>query len=150
MGQTYTSLLTHCIFSTKDREPSLVPQIAPEVFAYMGGIIKAFGGVPLLINGVADHVHMLVSLPAAIAVAEAMRLVKANSSKWVHERWSEHRGFAWQNGYGAFSVSRSNQEAVLKYIAGQEEHHRTVTFQEEFVAFLKRHGIEFDERYVWQ
>jgi REP element-mobilizing transposase RayT len=150
MGHTYASLLTHCIFSTKDRAPHLTKQIAPGAFAYMGGIVRSFGGVPLLINGVADHVHMLVSLPPTIAVAEAMRLVKANSSKWIHEQWPDQRAFGWQNGYGAFSVSRSNQETVLTYIAGQEEHHETVTFQEEFLAFLRRHGIEFDERYVWQ
>jgi putative transposase len=150
MAHTYASLLTHFIFSTKDRTPALVPKIAPGVHAYMGGIVKSFGAIPLLINGVSDHVHMLVSLPPTVAVAEAMRLVKTNSSKWIHEQWREHAAFAWQNGYGAFSVSRSNQDAVLAYIAGQEEHHRTVTFQEEFVAFLKRHGITFDERYVWQ
>ena len=79
-----------------------------------------------------------------------MRLVKTNSSKWIHEHWRQHAGFAWQNGHGAFSVSRSNQGAVLAYIAGQEEHHRMVTFQEEFLAFLNRHGIASDERYVWQ
>jgi REP element-mobilizing transposase RayT len=150
MGHTYASLLTHCIFSTKDRAPHLTKQIAPNVFAYMGGIVRSIGGVPLLINGVADHVHMLASLPPTLAIAEAMRVVKANSSKWIHGQWPDQRAFAWQNGYGAFSVSRSNQEAVLSYIAGQEEHHKTTTFQEEFLAFLKRHEIEFDERYVWQ
>jgi REP element-mobilizing transposase RayT len=150
MGHTYASLLTHCIFSTKDRQPQITQQIAPDLFAYMGGVVRSIGGVALSINGVADHAHLLLSLPPTIAIAEAMRLVKANSSKWVHERWPERRMFAWQSGYGAFSVSRSNQEAVLAYIASQEEHHRTMTFQEEFVAFLKRHGIDYDERYVWQ
>ncbi len=116
--------------------------------AYIGGIIKSLDSVPLLVNGVADHVHILLSLKATISIADAMRVVKADSSKWVHEQWPGH-SFGWQNGYGAFSVSKSNAEAVKAYIARQEEHHTHVSFQEEFVTFLKRHGIEYDERYIW-
>ena len=150
MGHTYASLLSHCIFSTKDRQPQITPKLAPELFAYMGGIVRSLNGVALLINGVPDHVHMLVSLPPTLAMADAMRLVKANSSKWVHETYPDQGAFSWQTGYGAFSVSRSNRVAVEAYIAKQEEHHRAVTFQEEFVTFLKKHGIEYDERYIWQ
>jgi putative transposase len=150
MGQTFTSLLYHCVFSTKDREQQIVPDISPKLFPYMGGIVRSLNGAAILINGVPDHVHMLVSLPATLAIADAMRVVKTNSSKWIHEQWPARQTFAWQNGYGAFSVSKSNVDVVSKYIAGQEEHHRTVTFQEEFLAFLNRHGIEYDEKWIWQ
>jgi len=150
MAHTYASLLYHCIFSTKDRVPVIVPKLAPELFAYMGGIVRSLDGIPMLINGVVDHVHMMIALPPTLSVADTMRLVKTNSSKWVHEGSSEYASFAWQTGYGAFSVSRSNVPAVEAYIAKQEEHHRTMTFQEEFVAFLKRHGISYDERYIWE
>ena len=107
-------------------------------------------GVALTINGVEDHVHMLLSLPPMVAIAEAMRVVKANSSKWVHEKWPQRAAFAWQTGYGAFSVSQSQAESVKKYISEQEQHHKHTTFQEEFIAFLTRHGIAYDERYIWQ
>ena len=150
MAQTFTSLLVHVIFSTKGRTPSLDDELRPRLFAYMGGIIRELGGVPLIVNGVADHLHELLSLPPTVALADMMRTQKANSSKWVHEQWPRREAFAWQAGYGAFSVSQSNLEAVRTYIANQEEHHQRVTFQEEFLAFLKRHGIAYDERYIWE
>jgi putative transposase len=103
----------------------------------------------VLINGPEDHVHALATLPATVALADLMRVLKTNSSRWVHEQWPRRREFSWQSGYGAFSVSRSNADEVQRYIAGQEEHHRHVTFQEEFLAFLKRHKVPFDPRYVW-
>ena len=149
MPHTFTNLLVHFIFSTKDRRPNLEAEIRSRVFAYMGGVFREVGATPILINGPDDHVHALASIPAAASVADVMRLVKTNTSKWVHEQWPQRREFAWQSGYGAFSVSQSNRAEVAKYIAGQEEHHRHVSFQEEFLAFLKRHGIAYDERYVW-
>lgn len=106
----------------------------------MGGILKELGAMPIAINGPDDHVHGLAALPATLSVADAMRVVKTNSSRRVHEQWPHRRAFAWQTGYGAFSVSRSNRDEVERYIANQEEHHKHVTFQEEFLAFLKRHG----------
>ena len=150
MPHSYTSLFTHVIFSTRDRRPDLDVDVRPRVFAYMGGIIRELGGTALAINGPADHVHLLLALPATVALADAMRVVKTNSSRWVHEQWPQRRAFAWQTGYGAFSVSRSNVDEVERYIAGQEEHHRHVTFQEEFLAFLQRHGVAYDPRYVWE
>lgn len=150
MGSTFTSLLFHCIFSTKDRSPEITTDVAPQLSAYLGGIVRSLDGVALAVNGVSDHVHMLISLKPTISIADAMRVVKAHSSKWLHEQWPAKRTFAWQDGYGAFTVSRSNVDAVGAYIARQEEHHRTVSFQEEFVAFLKRHEIEYDERYIWR
>lgn len=149
MAHTFTSLLVHVIFSTKDRRPLLDVDLRPRLLPYIGGIVREAGGTPLVMNGVDDHVHLLLGLPALLSVADAMRLLKTNSSRWVHEQWPQRRAFAWQAGYGAFSVSRSNVDEVERYIAQQEEHHRRLTFQEEYLTFLRRHGIEFDERYVW-
>ncbi len=103
----------------------------------------------LAIGGIADHVHVLLSLPSPLPVAKAMQLIKGGSSKFVHETFPEHPGFAWQEGYGAFSVSISHVEEAIAYIQRQAEHHRKRTFEEEFRAFLRKHGIEFDERHGW-
>ena len=120
----------------------------PRLLAYIGGIANELNAKILAANTVPDHIHLLISLPATLAVADLLRLVKTNSSKWVHDTWPG-REFAWQTGYGAFSVSESNKDRVGRYIAEQEEHHRTVTFQEEFLVFLRKHRIEYDERYPW-
>jgi REP element-mobilizing transposase RayT len=149
MAHTFTNLLTHVIFSTKDRLPTVTPEIKPRLLAYMGGIVRSLDGIALAIDGPADHVHLLVKTPATISMADFVRDVKANSSKWVHGTFPR-AGFGWQTGYGAFSVSCSNVEAVREYIEGQEEHHKAVSFQEEFLGFLRRHGIEYDERYIWE
>jgi len=147
LSHTAGNLVLHLIFSTKDRRPLITNEIRNDLFAYLGGIIRGMNGTALIINGTADHVHMLVRIRPVQAAAEIARVVKANSSKWVHEKWNTC--FAWQTGYGAFSVSESNVPAVSRYIAAQEEHHRRVTFQEEYVAFLKKNKIEYDERYIW-
>lgn len=147
MAHTYTELLAHIIFSTKERQPLINTELKPRLHAYMHGIVKDIGGKALIIGGIADHVHLLINLPTTVTLADALRTIKSNSSKWTHEEG--HKDFAWQSGYGAFSVSRSNVETVYKYIANQEEHHRRMTFQEEYVMFLQKHGIEYDERYLW-
>ena len=116
----------------------------------MGGIIRGIRGKAININGANDHVHILTFLPTNVSVAEAVRTIKANSSKWVHETRRERRAFGWQAGYSAFSVSESNLEHVSKYIDGQEEHHRKRSFQEELMALLKKHNLPYDERYVWR
>ena len=149
MSHTYTKLITHIVFSTKNRSPFLDHELRPRLFPYMGGIVRESDGKPILINGIADHVHMLVSMPAKLAVSDLLRIVKANSSRWVHEQFPTRRKFAWQTGFGAFSVSHRDVESVRNYIANQEEHHRRVTFQEEFLDFLKEYGIEYDEKYLW-
>jgi REP element-mobilizing transposase RayT len=149
MAHTFTNLLTHIVFSTKHRTPQIDQKLKPQLLAYMGGIVREINGVALLINGTADHVHLLVRLPATVALADVLRLIKTNSSRWVHEQWPSRSDFAWQTGYGAFSVSQSNAEAVLRYIARQEEHHRKVSFQQEMIAYLRRNKIEYDERYIW-
>jgi putative transposase len=150
MPRTYTQLLNHIVFSTKERRPMLTTELRARLFPYMGGIIREFGGVALLINGVTDHIHILASLPATAAPSNFVGKLKANSSKWVHETFPEHRLFAWQLGYSAFSVSVSQKQGVLDYIAGQEDHHRKVSFQEELISFLKKHGVDHDERYVFE
>ena len=124
-------------------------QLRPELYAYLGGLTRAQKGRSYGINGTADHVHLLVSLPPTVAISDALRFLKSNSSGWVHDKWPKRRTFAWQLGYGAFSVSKSNVPEVLKYIANQEAHHRKLSFKEEFIEFLKKHEIEYDERYLW-
>lgn len=149
MGHTFTNLLTHITFSTKERIPCIKGDLGPKLFAYMGGILREQGAKPLLVNGPTDHVHTLAVLPATLALSDVMRVLKTNSSKWVHDTWPDRAAFGWQEGYGAFSVSESSRAAVLEYIQKQEEHHRKMTFQEEFILLLKKHGIEYDERYIW-
>ena len=116
----------------------------------MGGIIKGENGDLLAAGGTDDHVHLLLSLHPQTSVADAMRLVKTNSSKWIHGDFPDKAKFAWQPGYGAFSVSKSHVDNVTQYIANQEEHHKRLSFQDEFIEFLKRHEIEFDARYLWE
>jgi len=143
-------LLTHVIFSTKERRPLLDADLKPRLFPYLGGIIHAHDGKALIINGPADHVHILAPLAAKHSLSDLMRELKADSTGWVHKNFPDKKSFAWQTGYGAFSVSHSNQVEVEKYIASQEEHHRRVSFQEEFVAFLRKHEIQYDERFLWE
>ncbi|MFZ0292365.1 MAG: IS200/IS605 family transposase [Candidatus Sulfotelmatobacter sp.] len=147
MSHTAGNLILHLIFSTKDRQPLITAEIRGDLFAYLGGIIREMRGIALMVNGTADHVHMLIRIRPVQAASEIARIVKANSSRWVHEKWNAR--FAWQTGYGAFSVSESNVPAVSRYIATQEEHHKKRTFQQEYVAFLKRNKIPYDERYIW-
>jgi putative transposase len=149
MPHTYTNIFIHALFSTKDRQPWLTPEIREEVFCYIGGTLNALRGQSLLVNGPRDHVHILFVQPRTLSIATVMEKVKANSSGWVKERWPDWGCFGWQTGYGAFSVSKSHVERVKRYIGNQERHHRRVTFQEELLAFLKKHEIEYDPRYVF-
>ncbi len=149
MAHTYTNLLIHALFSTKQRRPLLHTELKPELFCYMGGIIRQLKGKPVLINGPRDHVHLLFVLPSRLSLSDLMEKVKANSSKWVHQRCPSRVLFAWQTGYTAFSVSQSNLEGVRQYIANQEEHHHRLTFKQEVLAFLKKHGIAYDPRFVF-
>jgi hypothetical protein len=130
--------------------PLLDAELKPRLFPYIGGIVREVGGTPLLVNGPADHVHILTVAPAKVALSELVGKVKANSSGWVHREFPPRNAFAWQTGYAAFSVSHSQKETVLNYIANQEEHHRKVSFKEELVLFLKKHEIGYDERYIFE
>jgi putative transposase len=146
---SFTCLNYHLVFSTKHREPLIGTAWQQRLFDYIGGIIRQQGGVLLAAGGMPDHVHLLAAISKSVAITDALRDMKANSSKWVHEEIPGHAGFAWQAGYGAFTVSYSALDSVRRYLADQQEHHRVRTFQEEFVALLRRHEIEFEERYVW-
>ncbi len=150
MPQSFASLYCHVIFSTKDRETLIVGELSTRIYEYIGGICRETGNVLLASGGMPDHVHLLISVGRQMSVADLVRTIKANTSGWIHKTFANQGGFAWQNGYGAFSVSLSNIEAVKQYIANQAEHHRTKSFQEEYVEFLRRHGLEFDERYLWE
>jgi REP element-mobilizing transposase RayT len=149
MGHTATNVLVHFIFSTRQRAPLITIEIEADLHAYLGGIIRELGGVALCINGMPDHVHLLVRMPSTHSVADLACLVKTNPSRWVHERWPQYRAFAWQAGYGAFSVSESGQDAVRTYILLQQQHHTTRSVQDEFVIFLRKNHIEVDEKYLW-
>jgi REP element-mobilizing transposase RayT len=146
---SYTSAYFHCVFGTKERRPVITGDLQERLWPFLGGIARQNKMKPLAIGGVADHVHLLLSLPATLSMAKAMQLIKGASSKWVHENFPEQRLFAWQEKYGAFSVSMSQLDHITSYIHGQAEHHRKLTFQEEFVALLKRHRIKYDPRYLW-
>jgi REP element-mobilizing transposase RayT len=149
MAHSYTSALFHCVFSTKERRRTIDADLQPRLWSYMGGIARANSMKALAIGGVEDHVHLLLSLPSTMAVAKAMQLIKGGSSKWVHDEFPSRKDFAWQEGYGAFSIGVSQVDDTKRYIANQAEHHRTKSYQEEFLTFLERHGIEYDPRYLW-
>jgi putative transposase len=148
MASTFTNLLFHIVFSTKDRTPSIHEGLRERLYEYMGGIIRGERGTLLEIGGVPDHVHLLAKLKSDISIAEMVRLVKSNSSKWVNELNGSTGRFEWQTGYGAFSVSESQAKKVRKYIQDQESHHAKVSFRDELITLLKKHGIEYDERYL--
>jgi REP-associated tyrosine transposase len=147
MSQTCGNIVVHLIFSTKQRLPLITAEIRSDLHAYLGGIVREMGGAAIIVNGIADHVHMLARIRPAHSIAEIMRVIKTNSGKWIHRKG--HAKFAWQAGYGVFSVSESSIPAITKYIATQEEHHKKRSFQEEFVAFLKKNHVAYDERYIW-
>ncbi|MEK7728043.1 MAG: IS200/IS605 family transposase [candidate division KSB1 bacterium] len=149
MPQSLASISVHLIWSTKNREPFIKPEIEKELFSYMAGIFRAHESPALTINGTEDHVHNLVILSRKITVAKLVEEVKKSSSKWIKTKGEFYQNFYWQSDYAALGIGQSNIPALKTYIANQKEHHRKKTFQEEYVAFLKKYGIEYDERYVW-
>ncbi len=149
MPQSLSSILVHLIFSTKNREPFITPQIESELHPYMAKIFRALKSPSLTIDGTSDHLHILFSLSRVIAIADLVEEVKTESSKWIKTKGPELRNFHWQKGYGAFSIGQSQVSALRRYIARQKIHHQRVTFQNEYRKFLKSYGIDYDERYVW-
>ena len=148
MPSTHTCLHYHLVFGTKDHDTAIAPSWRAKLHAYLGGVVRALEGTPLVVGGVSDHVHLLVGLKPTHNVADVMRELKAVSSRWVHDE-IKALGFGWQEGYGAFSVSKSSVDDVIHYIQNQRDHHRTKSFQEEYLAFNERHDISFDPKYLW-
>jgi len=149
MPQSLSKVIVHIIFSTKNREPWLVLNVRPRVHAYVATVCRHLSAELVRVGGVADHIHLVTTLPRTVTQAQLIERIKKTSSKWIKALDARYRGFFWQRGYGAFSVSPSQLDAVLHYVETQDEHHRTRTFQEEYRELLHRHGVEFDERYVW-
>lgn len=149
MANSFIFMNIHYVFSTKNREELIDMELQQKLWPFMGGIARQNNMVAYAIGGTADHIHILLSLPGSISPAKAIQLIKSGSSKWIHENFPDKSGFAWQTGYAAFSISISNREKVIKYILHQEEHHRVVTFQQEYLSFLNNSNINYDERYVW-
>jgi REP element-mobilizing transposase RayT len=150
MPQSLAKILVHTVFSTKDRRPLLRDRaLREELHRYLGGILAKLECQPIIVGGIEDHVHLLSALSRTCEAAEMVKEVKRGSSLWIKTKSQDLQDFAWQNGYGIFSIGFSQIESVRNYIAGQEEHHREVSFQDEFRLLLKRYEIEFDERYVW-
>jgi putative transposase len=147
MSHTYISSLIHCVFSTKNRRDLIAEEIRPQLWAFIGGIARKNGFKALIVGGIANHVHVLLSLPAVLPLSKAMQLIKGASSHWMNENHT--RDFAWQEGYGAFTVGISQKDQTISYIRRQPEHHKKRSFEEEFVTFLKKHGVEYDPQHVW-
>ena len=149
MPQSLANLYVHLIFSTKERFPFLSPEVRPDLHSYMATVLANLNSTAVLINSVEDHVHVLFNMGRTVTLAQVVEDVKKSSSKWIKTQGPKFGQFAWQAGYGGFSVSESNVPKVANYIRNQEEHHRVKTFQEEYREFLTKHNIQFDERYVW-
>jgi putative transposase len=149
MAHTYSSNLVHCVFSTKNRVRWITPEVQEILWPYIGGIARNHGFQALAVGGTEDHAHALLVLPPAVAIAKAVQIVKAASSKWLHDTQPKLRGFAWQEAYGAFSISKSHADDTVAYIRNQPEHHSKRDFQQEFVAFLKKNGVQYDPVHMW-
>lgn len=149
MAQSLSLVIVHIIFSTKGRFPCLDPSTRPHLHAYLATVARNSRCEGYRVGGTGDHVHLAVRLSRTTAIAGLVEELKTSSSKWLKRQRPELGRFAWQRGYGAFSVGRDELEAVVAYIDGQEEHHKVRTFQEEYLEFLKKYGVEYDERYVW-
>jgi REP element-mobilizing transposase RayT len=149
MPQSLASVLVHLVFSTKHRQPLIGPDVEGALHAYLATVLREMDSPAIAINGTEDHVHILFRLSRKMALAEVVEEVKKRSSKWIKTKGPAYGEFYWQSGYGAFSIGESGVEGLKRYIAGQKEHHRVKSFQDEFRAFLAKYQIEYDERYVW-
>lgn len=149
MASTLTNLLYHLVFSTKNRYPMIHEPLMSECHAYLGGIAKHEGCIPLAIGGMPDHIHIVLKCKPTLALSDLVRTVKGSSSKWINEHFDVGGRFSWQEGYGAFTVSESQLPATVHYVKTQEHHHRQQSFQDEFRKLLEKHGVYYDERYLW-
>lgn len=149
MAKTYTKLVFHIVFSTKERAPLITGQIREPLYSYIGGVIRGEGGSLLRIGGVSDHIHILTRLKADTPVSDMVKRIKGKSSRWLGQRPETGGCFAWQTGYGAFSVSESRTMSVGRYIDTQEAHHQQWTYKDELISLLQKHQVDFDERYLF-
>ena len=149
MPQSLSKIYVHITFSTKNRQPFIDDSIKQDVWTYIGGICKNLECNPVRIGGYHDHVHICCLLSKNVAPVKLLKEIKMETSRWIKRNGNQYANFYWQEGYGIFSVSSSNVEKVIEYIDNQAEHHKKRTFQEEFLAFLKRYNVEYDERYLW-
>jgi len=145
MSHTYAQNTLHVVFSTKERRRTISPELQPRLHAYVAGICKKCGMIVHAVNGMEEHIHLLIQLPPTLSLSDGVLAIKSNSSRWARDQGQK---FAWQEGYAAFSVSASNTPAVIRYIQKQKTHHKKMTFDAEFLALLKKHRIEFDPKYV--
>ncbi len=149
MAHSYSNILIHYVFSTKNREKIMTIELQKRLWSYMGGIARENNMKALAVGGIEDHVHLLISLPPTLSISKAIQMIKGGSSKWVHDTFLNYKNFKWQEGYGAFSVSISRRKGIIAYINSQKEHHLKESFQNEYVSFLKNHVIDYDDRYIW-
>lgn len=149
MPHSYVSCYMHYVFSTKERINSINPDMKERLWAYMGGIAKENNMKALIVGGTSNHVHILLELPSTMPIPKAIQLVKGGSSKWVSDTFPMLKNFSWQEGYGAFSISVSGIQDTISYIQNQEKHHQVRTYEDEYLAFLKKHRIDYDEKHVW-
>ncbi len=149
MAHSYTNILIHYVWSTKNREKTITAELQKRLWSYMGGIARENNMKALAIGGIEDHMHLLISLPTTLSIAKAIQLIKGGSSKWVHDTFPNYNNFKWQEGYGAFSVSSSQLKNTILYINRQKEHHFKESFRDEYISVLGEHDIDYDKRYVW-
>ena len=149
MSQSLSQLYTHIVFHTKHNQDLIHADVENELYAYFGGILKENKSVPIAINGIANHVHILCIMSKNIALADLLEELKRNSSRWIKTKGKAYLDFAWQGGYGGFSVSQSKVDVVKRYIENQKDHHKTETVKEEYVRFLKEYGIDYKDEYLW-
>lgn len=149
MPQSLSNILVHLVFSTKDRNPWIADDWRDDLHSYIGGVVRRCGGDLLAAGSVEDHIHLLFPLPRTITVADLVKEIKAGSSRWIHQEGCRQKDFHWQAGYGIFSISPGHRESVMRYIGNQREHHRTISFKDEYLRLLAKYGITHDERYVW-
>jgi REP element-mobilizing transposase RayT len=149
MAQSLANILIHIIFSTKKRQPMILPEVMQELYSYITGIARTHGSHVHEIGGIEDHIHLLISLPRTLPLSKLIEDIKKGSSKWIKTKGKLYTDFAWQNGYGAFSIGQSAYEDLRKYIQTQKEHHKSISFQGEYRIFLKKYCISYDEKYVW-
>ena len=149
VAHSFVACNIHYVFSTKNRANAIFTDMRQRLWSFIGGIARHNGILARAVGGTDNHVHILASIPATMPVAKAVQLIKGGSSKWVHETFRNASDFAWQEGYGAFSVSASGLSAAAEYIARQDQHHRNRSFEEEYVELLRKHGIEFEEQYIF-